>query len=87
MQTTNKYYPAYDMSKYVRQGEKAKSDIQQLDKTPVYVPYNVSYRKTRSSSSTVQEGSAYLKRYYSCIDAELYFNNEYVEDISSNIFL
>ena len=83
MQTTNKYYPAYDMSKYVRQGEKAKSDIQQLDKTPVYVPYNVSYRKTRSSSSTVQEGSAYLKRYYSCIDAELYFNNEYVEDISS----
>ena len=61
MQTTNKYYPAYDMSKYVRQGEKTKSDIQQLDKTPVYVPYNVSYRKTRSSSSTVQEGSAYLK--------------------------
>lgn len=83
MQTTNKYYPAYDMSKYVRQGEKTKTDIQQLDKTPIYVPYNVSYRKTRSSSSTVQESSAYLKRYYSCIDAELYFNNEYVEDISS----
>lgn len=80
--TENKYYPAYDMSKYIRQGSTIKTDIQQLDKTPVYIPYNVSYKKTRSSSSQVTEGSAYLKRYYSSIDAEIYFNNEYVEDIS-----
>lgn len=59
------------------------TDIQRLDKTPVYIPYNASYRRTRSNSSTVQEGSAYLKRYYSSIDAEIYFNNEYVEDIAN----
>ena len=54
--TENKYYPAYDMPKYVRQGATIKTDIQQLDKTPVYIAYNESYKKTRSSRSQVTKG-------------------------------
>jgi len=57
-------------------GEKAK----ELDKTPVYTPYVASYRRQKTKDGLV-ENSAILKRYYSSIDAEIYFGNEYVEDI------
>lgn len=58
-----------------------KSDMQNvLDKIPFATPYVTSYhRKVTEDGETVD--AAYLKRYYSVIDAEIYFGNEYVEDI------
>ena len=53
----------------------------ELDKTPVYVPRVKSYSRLKTKDGLL-ESSAVLKRYYSSIDAELYFGNEYVEDIS-----
>lgn len=59
----------------------ANDTIYALDRTPAYVPYNATYRRTKGTNG-ITESSAYLKRYYSSIDAELYFGNEYVEDIT-----
>ena len=53
----------------------------ELDKTPAYVPRVLSYGRRKTAEGLV-ESDAVLKRYYSSIDAELYFGNEYVEDIS-----
>lgn len=53
----------------------------ELDKTPIYVPYVASYGRKKTADGLVENESATLKRYYSSIDAELYFGNEYVEDI------
>lgn len=54
----------------------------ELDKIPLYTPYVVSYDRKKTENGLV-ESAAYLKRYYSMIDAEIYFGNEYVEDIVS----
>ena len=54
----------------------------ELDKLPIHTPYVVSYDRTRTAEG-ITESSAYLKRYYSMIDAEIYFCNYYVEDIMS----
>lgn len=54
----------------------------ELDKTPLYTPYVSSYGKTRDKDGGVTESEvATLKRYYSSIDAEIYFGNQYIEDI------
>lgn len=50
------------------------------NKIPYFTPFVQSRKKTKTLGSVV-EGEAYLKRYYSSINAEIYFNNEYVEDI------
>lgn len=54
----------------------------ELDKTPLHVPYVTSYARRKTKEGIVESDSATLKRYYSSIDAEVYFGNEYVEDIS-----
>ena len=54
----------------------------ELDKTPVHVPYVASYHRRKAENGLEEAESATLKRYYSSIDAELYFGNEYVEDIA-----
>jgi hypothetical protein len=53
----------------------------ELNKTPIYVPYVNTYNKRKTKKGIVETSSALLKRYYSSIDAEIYFGNEYVEDI------
>ena len=53
----------------------------ELDKTPAYVPRVQSYARQKTKDGLL-ESSAVLKRYYSSIDAELYFGHEYVEDIA-----
>lgn len=54
----------------------------ELDKTPLYTPYVATYGKTRTEGGEVtQSDVATLKRYYSSIDAEIYFGNQYIEDI------
>ena len=50
----------------------------QLRNTPGYTNYVVGVNKNLSGAVS----SAVLKRYYSSIDAEIYFNGEWVEDIS-----
>lgn len=53
-----------------------------LDKTPLYVPFVTTYGRTKTTDGIIEDTSATLKRYYSSIDAELYFGNQYVEDIA-----
>ena len=53
----------------------------ELDKTPVFTPYSSSYKKRKTENGIVEADSATLKRYYSSIDAEIYFGNEYVEEV------
>lgn len=51
-----------------------------LDKRPAWMDTNIEYHRTKSGTSFLVD-SAIIKRYYSVIDAEIYFGNEYVEDI------
>lgn len=53
----------------------------ELDKTPLYVPFVSGYRRYKTADGIEEADTATLRRYYSSIDAEIYFNNEYVEDI------
>jgi hypothetical protein len=53
-----------------------------MDKTPLYVPFVTGYKRTKTAEGVTEDPQALMKRYYSSIDAELYFGNEYVEDIS-----
>lgn len=53
-----------------------------MDKTPLYVPFVTGYKRTKTAKGLKETPQALLKRYYSSIDAELYFGNEYVEDVS-----
>ena len=52
----------------------------ELDKRPVFAPYQHAIKRTKTEKGFV-ESSEYLKRYYSAIDAEIYFGNEYVEEV------
>lgn len=52
----------------------------ELNRTPIYVPYNETRRRRRTANGITIDDIT-LKRYYSSINAEIYFNNEYVEDI------
>lgn len=51
----------------------------QLRNTPGYTNYVVGVNKNLSGAVS----SAILKRYYSSIDAEIYFNGEWIEDIAN----
>ena len=53
----------------------------ELDKTPFYIPLNASYGRKKTASGIKEDKNATLKRYYSPIDAEVYFGDYYVEDI------
>ena len=52
-----------------------------MDKTPLYVPFVTGYKRTKTANGIKEQPNAIMKRYYSSIDAELYFGNEYVEDV------
>ena len=56
-------------------------DPNQLDRRPAWIDTNTEYHRTKTSSGLVVD-SAIIKRYYSVIDAEIYFGNEYVEDVA-----
>lgn len=54
-------------------------DYKVLRNTPGYTNYVASVKKNITGAIS----SAELKRYYSAIDAEIYFNGEWIEDIQS----
>ena len=56
-----------------------KQALRELRTTPGYTNYVVGVNKNLSGALS----SAFLKRYYSNIDAEIYINGEWVEDIST----
>lgn len=58
-----------------------KQVIKDLDERPVHTPFVTSFNRKKTKDG-IEITSAVLKRYYSVIDAEIYFQNEYVEDIS-----
>lgn len=66
----------------VKNYEQQNKQINELDKRPVYTPLVTTYNRTKTANGFT-ESSALLKRYYSMIDAEIYFNNHYVEDVRS----
>ena len=55
-------------------------DATMIDKRPSWIDTNIEYHRTKTAEG-FNVDSAILKRYYSVIDAEVYFGNEYVEDI------
>ena len=56
-------------------------DPNYLDRRPAWIDTNIEYHRTKTAEGLAVD-SAYIKRYYSVIDAEVYFGNEYVEDIA-----
>ena len=52
----------------------------ELTKRPFYTPFVTTYHRKTEEDKEILD-SKILKRYYSVIDAEVYFGNEYVEDI------
>lgn len=61
-------------------GTGLKQDPNYLDKRPAWVDTNVEYKRRKTANGFAVD-SAIIKRYYSVIDAEIYFGNEYVEDV------
>lgn len=59
---------------------KLKQDPNYLDRRPAWTDTNIEYHRTKTNDGFMVD-SAYIKRYYSVIDAEVYFGNEYVEDV------
>lgn len=59
-----------------------KKAVLDLDKRPIHTPYVTSFTKRKTKDGKIAISSAVLKRYYSVVDAEIYFANEYVEDIA-----
>lgn len=57
-----------------------KQDPRYLDRRPAWIDTNIEYHRVKTADG-ISVDSAYIKRYYSVIDAEVYFGNEYVEDI------
>lgn len=52
------------------------------NKRPQWTDLNIDEGNTKSADGFTAP-SAYYKRYYSVIDAEIYFGNQYVEDVAS----
>ena len=52
-----------------------------LDQRPIHTQYNTSYHRKKTADGFSID-AAYLKRFYSSIDAEIYFGNEFVEDVT-----
>ena len=59
---------------------KLTQDVTLLDRKTAWVDGNVEYHRIKTPNGFAVD-SAILKRYYSVIDAEVYFGNEYVEDV------
>lgn len=59
---------------------KLEQDINLLDRRPAWTDTNIEYHRKKTADGFAVD-SAIIKRYYSVIDAEVYFGNEYVEDI------
>lgn len=59
---------------------KLNQDPDYLDRRPAWIDTNIEYHRTKTNDGFMVD-SAYIKRYYSVIDAEIYFGNEYVEDV------
>ena len=55
-------------------------DVTLLDRRTAWVDGNIEYHRQKTTEGFAVD-SAILKRYYSVIDAEVYFGNEYVEDV------
>ena len=55
-------------------------DVMLLDRRPAWIDTNTEYHRTKTAQGFLVD-SAIIKRYYSVIDAEVYFGNEYVEDV------
>ena len=55
-------------------------NIEYLDRRSAWVDTNTEYHRQKTVNGMVVD-SAIIKRYYSSMDAEIYFGNEYVEDI------
>lgn len=53
----------------------------ELDKTPFYIPVNETRERKKTANGIVEDANVIQKRYYSPIDAEVYFGDYYVEDI------
>lgn len=62
------------------QAKTQKQDPNYLDRRPAWIDTNIEYHRKKTAEGLAVD-SAYIKRYYSVIDAEVYFGNEYVEDI------
>ena len=56
--------------------------VKELDKRPIHTPY-VTARDRKKTANGFQEGAAYLRRFYSSVDAEIYFGDYFVECCSS----
>ena len=59
---------------------KLEQDVNLLDRRPAWTDTNIEYHRKKTADGFAVD-SAIIKRYYSVIDAEVYFGNEYVEDI------
>jgi hypothetical protein len=55
-------------------------DVTLLDRRTAWVDTNTEYHRIKTAEGFAVD-SAIIKRYYSVIDAEVYFGNEYVEDV------
>jgi len=56
--------------------------MKELDKRPAYTPY-MTARDRKKEGDRFHESDTYLRRFYSHIDAEIYFGNYFVECCSS----
>lgn len=56
-------------------------DPMELNKRPQWNNFAIAQDKHKTADGVVAD-SAYYKRYFSVIDAEIYFGNQYVEDIA-----
>lgn len=59
---------------------KLEQDPLLLDRRPAWIDTNIEYHRQKTADGIAID-SAIVKRYYSILDAELYFGNEYVEDV------
>ena len=59
---------------------KLEQDPLLLDRRPAWIDTNIEYHRQKTADGIAID-SAIIKRYYSILDAELYFGNEYVEDV------
>ena len=55
-------------------------DVTKMDRRTAWIETNTEYHRKKTKEGIAVD-SAILKRYYSSMDAEIYFGNEYVEDI------
>lgn len=77
----------YSLKKEITQGTanevdltKLDYDVTMMDRRSAWIDTNTEYHRKKTPNG-FEVDSAIIKRYYSSMDAEIYFGNEYVEDI------